>query len=244
MGSVASPGRGSSKAAHMLLLRSSWTTLKGDPEMGWGGCRCDPPTPTTGENGADGAPLRPWADLPRHGRTHRRGPGVSSPSCPPCTGWTGAGAASQTVGTKGAVGPEAGGTRCPRRPVGRGALPRRSAHAGPPSAGGCGLHPTGCSLPSPPSAPASWAPSGPARPHSAAAACLGEGRGRWEPASDPEPSPALQDTESMPGQDPGLTLQLRDPPGPPGTPLLSVAPCPGSEVSNSEVPDGPCLCCP
>ena len=36
LGSVASPGRGSSKAAHMLLLRSSWTPLKGDPEMGWG----------------------------------------------------------------------------------------------------------------------------------------------------------------------------------------------------------------
>lgn len=27
LGSVVSPGRGSSKAAHMLLLRSSWTTL-------------------------------------------------------------------------------------------------------------------------------------------------------------------------------------------------------------------------
>lgn len=28
LGSVVSPGRGSSKAVHMLLLRSSWTTLK------------------------------------------------------------------------------------------------------------------------------------------------------------------------------------------------------------------------
>lgn len=61
--------------------------------------------------------------------------------------------------------------------------PRHSDRAGLPGGGGCGPRPMGCSPPSPPLAPASWAPSDPARPHSAVAACLGAGRGHWELAS-------------------------------------------------------------
>lgn len=188
LGSVVSPGRGSSKAAHMLLFRSSWTTLRRGQRRGartWGGRlqACLPsPTPGGKTEQMESHPAL-WGHLPRRGRTHKPGPGASSPSCPPCTDWTGAVAAFRTVGPQGAVSLEGGrwaGTARARAlptPTLRRPLPHHSDRAGLPGAEGCGPRQTGCSPPSPPSAPASWAPSGPARPHSAVAACLGVGRG-------------------------------------------------------------------
>ena len=169
----------------------------------------------------------PRGDLPRRGQTRRPGPGASCPSCPPCRGWTGAAAAFRTAGATGTVRP--GGSvrlllpQAPCRPQGQ-SLPHHSDRAGPPSAGGCGPRRTGCSPLSPPSAPASWAPSGPARPRSAEAAGLGgvDG-GSWELEldPDPDPNPDLQDADPTrsclnPDQDPRLT-SVEGPWRPPGS---------------------------
>lgn len=207
MGSVASPGRGSSKAAHMLLLRSNWTTWRegsGGGRKRGGGSRPYPPLPPLlGAAGHREPHSALWGDLPRRGRTHRPGLGASSRSCPPCTGWTGAAAASLTAGPRDALSPP-GGQGSPRPgapasvPHAPGcSSPHHSDRAGLPGAEGCGPRQMGCSPPSLPSAPASWAPSGPATPRSAAAACLGAGGvgGRWEPALDPAPDPGLQDAD-------------------------------------------------
>lgn len=87
-GSVVSPFLGSSKAAHILLDSSSWTT-----------CRRTRPSGlfphyrllTEGEE-----KINESAFLPRLCQTRMPGPEASSLHCPRCTGWTGAAAASQT----------------------------------------------------------------------------------------------------------------------------------------------------
>lgn len=81
LGSVASPGRGSSKAAHMLLLRSNWTTWRegsGGAGSGVGGHGCAPPLPPLlGAAGAHRAPLRPLGRLtPTRPNSQARSRGV------------------------------------------------------------------------------------------------------------------------------------------------------------------------
>lgn len=207
MGSVASPGRGSSKAAHMLLLRSNWTTLREGPEKGGPGSGAEghggvsPLPPLLGGSGGRPSPTQPSERLtPTRPNSQARSRGVFPELstmhgldwC--CSSISDYGATARGQHPRWRWGPCRPGTL----PPGGCPLPRRSGRAGLPGAEGCGPRPTGCSPLSPPSAPASWAPSAPARPHSAAAACLGTGGGsggRWELALDPAPTPGLQGAE-------------------------------------------------
>jgi hypothetical protein len=95
VGSVPWPGLQQGRAH--VAAQQQLDHLKGGVRVGrtWLGAT---PDHTQGKEDRQESCLAPQGDLPRRGRTHRPGPGASSPSCPPCTGWTGAAAASQTAG--------------------------------------------------------------------------------------------------------------------------------------------------
>lgn len=77
LGSVVSPGLGSSKAAHMLLLSSSWTTLKEGRKIrvgwSWLGATLAPPQGRTGRR----CLAHPWGKLtPTRPNSQARSRGV------------------------------------------------------------------------------------------------------------------------------------------------------------------------